>query len=264
MLAVKNALPKAIVLACLLIAECSAQSMSFTKIVVATGFTNPKVVDGYLLYGDTSQPVFNKTGAIVTIERPKDSKLFDLAAEQIPTLDLGDLVKMDETADADKVTTNYLLVGEGSYRLVAYFSDPPAVKRLKIDLGPPKPPPKPDPEPLPKPDVPTPAPVPSDSFGNIGQRVADWATGMPKKPEVAGLYKACADRLESDPGATVNSAIDRMVADRNKLLTIEEQTQYNAKVIGNINADMKARWPMQQLVLASYFRAIAAGLEGAK
>lgn len=255
---VKNALPKAIVLACLFVAECSAQSMTFTKIVVASGFTNPKVVGDYLLYGDTSQPVFNKTGAIITIERPKDSKLFDLAAEQIPTLDLGDLVKMDETVEADKTTTNYLLVGEGSYRLVAYFADPPAVKRLKIDLGPPKPPPKPEPEPLPKPDV------PPDAFGNIGQRVAGWAAGMPKKPEVAGLYKACADRLESDPGTTINSAIDRMVADRNKLLTVEEQTQYNSKVIGNINADMKARWPMQQLVLANYFQAIAAGLEGAK
>lgn len=109
-------------------------------------------------------------------------------------------------------------------------------------------------------DVPKPPPVPPDAFENIGQRVAEWSMGLPKRKVVAAGYRACADRLENDPSHTINSSIDLMMAERTKVLTAEELQQYKT-LLDPLNTDLKKRWPLQRSVLADYFVCIALGLE---
>lgn len=239
---------RSIILLALLCAPAFAQSLTPTKVNVTSGYTNPKVVGPYLLHGDFSKPA-SRPGVLLTIE-PKDAtqKLFDLYAEAIPSLEIAELQSLpDGTA---------LLVGEGRFRVTAFFENPSAVKRLTVELGPPAPP-EPDPEP-PKPDV----VVPADPFDNIGQRVAGWAKGLPKTREVALLYVNCAEEMVGST-KTINACIETMVKARTELLKPEELKLYQP-LIDQLNADLKKRWPMAAMTCASYFNAIAAGLAGAK
>ena len=232
----------------LLCSTCFSQSVTPTKVNVTSGYTNPRVVGPYVLHGDFSIPV-SRPGVLLTVETAsKDQRLFDLYAEQILTAEVGDLQTL---ADG-----SYLLVGEGRFRVTAFFENPSAVKRFSIELGPPKPPPKPDPDP-------TPPVVPPDQFDNIGQRTAVMAKDLPKRAEVAKLYRQCATELESDPKATLNSAVDKMVKSRSVLLKQEELAAYQPLLV-ELNADIRKRYPMHLLVAAEYFQCVATGLEGAK
>src|SRR5690606_35899658 len=64
-----------------------------------------------------------------------------------------------------------------------------------IDIGaspepiPPDPPAPPEPEPDPVPDV------PADRFDNLGQRVAQWAVGLPARKAISGIYQTHAGLL---------------------------------------------------------------------
>lgn len=239
-----------VILLALLCTSTFAQSLTPTKVNVTSGYTNPKVVGPYLLHGDFSKPV-SRPGVLLTIE-PKDAtqKLFDLYAESIPSLEIAELQSLpDGTA---------LLVGEGRFRVTAFFENPSAVKRLTVELGPPVPPkPEPDPEP-PKPDV----VVPADPFDNIGQRTAVWAKGLPKTREVALLYVSCAEEMVGST-KTINACIEAMVTARSALLKPDELKLYQP-LLDQLNADLKKRWPMAAMTCATYFNAIAAGLAGAK
>ena len=148
------------------------------------------------------------------------------------------------------------MVGDGRYRITAFFENPSAVKRMSVELGPPpKPDPKPDPDPDPKPDP--------DVFDNIGQRVAVWSKGLPRRNEVAVLYVECATNLAENERLTQNQAIDLMVEKRKNLLKPDELKAYQP-MIDQLNADLKKRWPMHALVTSAYFKAIAVGLGGVK
>lgn len=235
-----------ILIALLLAVNCFAQTITPTKVNVTSGYTNPKVVGPYVLHGDFSVPV-TKTGVLLTVETSTaGQKLFELFAVQYGTDTPVELQSLEDGS--------YLLVGEGRYSLTATFENPVANKRFSVELGPPMPPPEP-----PKPDV----PVPTDAFDNIGQRVAGWAKGLPRKAEVAALYSALAKDLKENEKLTINQAIDKMVEARKKLLG-DDLKLYQPALIDNLNADLKGRWPMMSLVAADYFSAIAAGLVGAK
>lgn len=238
---------RSILIAVLLCNVCLAQSLTPTKVNVTSGYTNPKVVGPYVLHGDFSKPT-SRPGVLLTIE-PKDAgqKLFDLYAESIPTLEITELQPLPDGTS--------LLVGEGRFRVTAFFENPSAIKRLTVELGPPSPP---DPKPDPKPDV----VVPPDPFDNIGQRTAGWAKGLPKTREVALLYVKCAEEIIGST-KTINTCIEEMVKARSDLLKTEEQRLYQP-LIDQLNADLKKRWPMAAMTCANYFNAIAAGLAGAK
>lgn len=233
-----------LVILCALISSVNAQSLTPTKVNVTSGYTNPKVVGPYVLHGDFSKPT-SRPGVLLTIEtKDANQKLFDLYAEAIPTLEIAELQSLpDGTA---------LLVGEGRYRVTAFFENPSAVKRLTVELGPPSPPPEP-----PKPDV----VVPPDAFENIGQRTAGWAKGLPKTREVAILYVNCAEEMVSTT-KTINACIEEMVKARADLLG--NDLKLYQPLIDQLNADLKKRWPMAAMTCANYFNAIAAGLAGAK
>jgi hypothetical protein len=126
---------------------------------------------------------------------------------------------------------------------------------VKVGNGP-NPPPKPD-----DPDVPTPD-VPVDNYGNIGQRVAVWAAGLPKTKEVANVYKNVANDLLHNAASTVNSATQKLNTERNALLGADAG-KYQP-LIDKTNEDLKSRWPMARGVYAEYLLAISRGLEGAR
>jgi len=229
-----------------------SQTITPTKVNVTSGYTNPRVVGPYVLHGDFSLPV-SRTGMLLAIElASKDQKLFDVYADAIPSLEAGDLQILPDGS--------YLLVGSGKYRVVAFFENPSAVKRFDVELGPPKPDPRPDPDPEPDPE---PSPVPPDKFDNVGQRTAALAKGLPWRAEVAKLYRQCADDLESDPTATINSAVDKIVKARAALLKPAELAAYQP-LLDALNTDIRKRYPIHPLVVAEYFQCIATGLEGAK
>jgi hypothetical protein len=236
----------AILLLCLLCIGSTtiAQTITPTKVNVTSGFTNPRIVGNYILHGESSKPV-SESAILLTLDMASGQNVFDYYADAIPTLEEGALEALPDGS--------YLLVGAGRYRLVFYFENPAAVRRLTVELGPPAPPPEP-----PKPDV----VVPPDAFENIGQRTAVWAKGLPKTQQVAALYVACAEEIVGST-KTINACIETMVKARSQLLTTDEQRLYQP-LLDQLNADLKKRWPMAALTCANYFNAIAAGLVGAK
>lgn len=121
-------------------------------------------------------------------------------------------------------------------------------KTVVVELGPPPPPP-----------VPPAPPVPPDEFNNLGQRVAQWTVGLPKRKELAAVYKAGAEKLKNDLKATINQVTGEVVAQRSSVLGAE-YSQYS-KFISQLQADFDPRKPMDKSVLRSYYIAIALGLE---
>lgn len=240
-----------------LVQACTGQSLTPTRVNIASGYTNPRVVGPYVLHGDFSKPVV-RTGALVTIETASaEQTLFELFAEDTKA---GCIVDLEKLPDGSR-----LLVGDSVYQLTAVFDKPLVIKRLVVDLSlvPPKPnpdpkpePPKPDPKPEPKPDV------PPDEFDNIGQQVAAWAVGLPRKNEVAVLYAQCATDLVSTT-LSINACIAKMVKSRTETLKPEELAAYQP-LLDKLNADFKKRYPMPAQAAADYFNALAAGLGGAK
>jgi hypothetical protein len=220
--------------------------LASNQIEILGGLVQPKVIGGYVTYGANS--TFTPTkAALITVER-SDYKYFDIEAELLPSYEPVNLVEIEPNS--------YLLVATGRVCVTAMGFEPGFKKqKLIIELGPPPPPPKPPTPPAP--------PVPDDAFGNLGKRVATAAAGLPKTPDVAKLYRQAADRLASDPQATINSAVDTLVADRGKLLTPTEVEQYKP-LISLINTDMQSRWPMARQVMSEFLQAIALGLEATK
>ncbi len=113
-------------------------------------------------------------------------------------------------------------------------------------LTPPKPPEPPTPE------------VPADSFGNIGQRVAEWSKSLPSRKLVGEAYLRNAVLLTSADGRnmTIDDVTKRLGTE---LLTIPDYPKF-ATVTSNINLDLATRWPVSKGVLSDYYRCIALGL----
>jgi len=119
------------------------------------------------------------------------------------------------------------------------------------------PPPEPKPNPKPKPDP----EVPPDGFDNIGQRIAQWSAGLPKRTEVGAIYLKYADKLSKQPSFQILEAFTGASADRVAVLGTDV-AKY-ADIVAKINADIATRGPMGKGVVIDYFRAMARGY-GAK
>lgn len=123
------------------------------------------------------------------------------------------------------------------------------------------PPPKPDPDKPDNPDPPKPDPTLPTEFDKIAERVKGWSVGLPKKSEVAAIYRKYGAKLtDGNSGlATINTISAEMVAERNTLLGADGPAYVS--LITNLNTDLAARWPLSKGVLALYWNCIAAGLE---
>lgn len=122
--------------------------------------------------------------------------------------------------------------------------------------------PNPPPGPTPVPPGPDPGPVPDDNYGNIGQRVAAWATGLPKRSEVSQAYKNAANELLHTPIATANSVTTQLGSDRAAALGADVELW--KPLFAKTQDDLNSRWPMSKGSYAEYLLAISRGLDGAK
>lgn len=222
--------------------------ISWTTQKSVTGLVNPRTVGTRILVADESNPVASRVAIVKVVTAAKFVKL---SARK----------SLFEFADLEKLSDNeWLITAPGKYLVEAVTFDPATgidERRIEITFGEPEPPPKPDPVPPPKPN-----PVPEDEFGNIGQRASLLAVGLPKVAEVAVLYRNGAKRLASDPTASID-IVSAELRDRRLALLGAESTKY-AALIAEIKKEQDARWPMGRGVFASFYAAIATGLEAVK
>jgi hypothetical protein len=230
------------------IAQISTIDATVEKAKAITGIASPRVVGDVILVGEDAKPVVSS----VAIVRVGTKAKFVKIKARRSLFDLGAVTKIGDG--------EWMLVGSGKYAVEITTFDP----ELGIDetvvevvLGDPEPEPEP---PAPEPDIPAPGPMPPDAFDNIGQRVAKVTAGLPKRVEVAGVYRFGAKQLREEPLTTVNSAFDRIFAERASILGSDfEKYKPFVELISN---DVKQRWPMSKGVLADYFDAVAVGLGG--
>jgi hypothetical protein len=142
--------------------------VSYAKVTPISGVTVPTIVDGILFGGEDSVPVTSKGAIVRTKTRMKFTELeVTRNDEEIdPKLLKENVVEVVAATDTEpavkETTTSWLLVGEGTYKIVARGYDPilgMAKQRKTIVLGDPTPKP-----PEPKPDDPVPPPQPVKSF----------------------------------------------------------------------------------------------------
>jgi hypothetical protein len=230
------------------IAQTSAIDASVEKAKAITGVQSARIVGEAILIGDESKPVVS---SVAILKVGTKAKFVKIKARR-SLFDFGTVTKIGEN--------EWMLVGSGRYAVEITTFDPEIgidETVVEVVLGDPEPEPEP---PAPEPDVPTPGPVPPDAFDNIGQRVAKVTAGLPKRVEVAGVYRFNAKQLREEPLTTVNSAFDRVFAERAALLGSDfEKYKPFVELIGN---DVKQRWPMARGVVADYFDAVAVGLGG--
>lgn len=228
--------------------------LSYAKVKTVSGVTNPQIVDGMLFVGDESVPILS-TGAVVRCKSKfkfVEIEIFRGDEEVEPKLLREVVAKIDDTTN--ETATAWLVTGEGSYRAIARGYDPTlgmAKQRLTFVLGKPVPPVPPTPPPDPIPDV------PSDAFDNLGQRVAKWSAGLPKRLEVGNVYAKYSVELGTNPRLEIVPAFTAIGKERLAVLG-EDGPKYN-DVTSKINADLSARGPMGKGVLADYLAAIARG-----
>ena len=108
----------------LLCANCLGQTVTTSSVTVATGYVEPRLVADMLVYAEASKPKI-QAAALINIDVPEGTKLFDIWADKIPSMDLAELTEYG---------SGYLLVGEGKYRVTCYF-EPKAIRRVEVVIG---------------------------------------------------------------------------------------------------------------------------------
>ena len=214
----------------------------------------PRVVGNRVYYATDSKVTEGQMGFVV-VNGPADS-----VRVKAKRLRIVDNRIVTERATVEKIgAREFAITGEGTYTVeVTGFSksDVEDYPEFEITLGtiPPKP------EPLPP--GPEPAPnVPPDSFDNLGQRVAQWSVGLPKRVEVGSIYAKYAKQLGSDQKLTISQAFENASQERLAVLGADGP-KYNDIVI-KINAEVSKRIPMGKGVVIDFFNALARGY-GAK
>jgi hypothetical protein len=110
----------------------------------------------------------------------------------------------------------------------------------------------------PDPDVPDPT-IPDDAFDNLGQKVAGWSQGLPKKSEVRQMYQSIVARINSLVLLDINSISNAIKTERDQILGADAAKW--KPLIDNVQKDLATRWPLQKFVYAEYLSAIAEGLK---
>jgi hypothetical protein len=221
--------------------------LSYVKAKTIVGATSPEVLTGGRILVEDDSKISISTVAVIKVVsservRLRAQKALREYAELVP---LGESV--DETTKI--ITSRFLLPGEGSFVIDAMsFSWD---RSIDILLGPEPKPVPPEPEPQPQPDV------PPDAFDNIGQRIAKWSVGLPKRNEVGLIYKKFAWELVNNPQADITKVMTAASSERVALLGTDA-SKYN-DITTKLNADVTARWPMSKGVLSDYLGCVAKG-----
>jgi hypothetical protein len=241
---------KSVLLFLLLCSTTQAQiNLTYTKAKALVGITNPQQVGDRILVGADSLPSISN---VVIIKATTTAKFLKLRAR----------ASLFQTVELEKIGTDeWLLTQPGKYAIEATSFDPDKgidEKTIEVVLDGKVPtPPTPEPDPTPTPPNP-PSPVPVDEFDNLGQRVAIWSSGCPKKTELAACYTKAVKQLREVPSATVNTVVAELIACRTTLLGAD-LPKYKT-MVDNINIDLQARGAMGKAVYADYFEAISKGL----
>lgn len=220
-----------------------------SKIQVVTGLKGVQAVGDILIIDEASKPVFRTA---VVLEVATESKFVDVEAYDPVTNIDADVIQVTDLPKQKR----FIIAGEGKVRVVITAFDPGIKKkRLNLDFGPISPTPKPDPSPEPSPEPADPLPT---SFDGLAQKVKDWSKGLPKKNEVASIYRNYAIKLLT-PQGTISSVSAELVSARTSVLG--DSSAYS-KLLENIHADLVPRWPgFNKAILSDYWNCIAAGLE---
>ena len=190
---------------------------------------------------------------VALIEVTTDCRFWDVTARRSLT-ELGDLAEVERETGKQ---TLVLSGPPGEYLVEAIGFDPErgiARMSLVVTLGTPKPP-----EP-PKPVIPDNLPT---EFDKIAERVAMWSVSVPKRRELAAVYRSYAARITDDPTLTVATAGQLLQTDIKAITnTIEsDKRDFVRTLFANLNQDLTARWPLDKSSLNSYWSCVAAGLE---
>lgn len=220
-----------------------------SKTQALSGMTNPRIFKDFVFYEQPSEPKF-VSAAILKIKT--EAKFVKVKARKT----------LFENGDVFKISNDeFLLVGSGKYAVeIATFDPEKGIdeKTVSVELGD-SPQPVPTPTPTPGPDVPTPD-VPDDKFGNIGKKVATWSAGLPKRLELANVYKEASKRLDEDPASTITQVGEDLLKRRIEVLgtDIEKYSSFTEK----LSADLKTIWPLGRKDYSEYLLAISKGLGG--
>jgi hypothetical protein len=220
-----------------------------SKIQLVTGLKGVQAVGDVLIIDETSKPIFRTA---VILEIATDSKFVDVEAYDPVTNTDADVIQITDLPKQKR----FIIAGDGKIRVVITAFDPGIKKkRLNLDFGPITPTPNPDPSPGPSPDPANPLPT---AFDGLAGKVRDWSKGLPKKKEVAAVYRSCASRLLT-PQGTIGSISAELVSARSSVLG--DVAPYS-KLLDNIQADLVPRWVgISKAVLSDYWNCVAAGLE---
>ena len=220
-----------------------------SKIQVVTGLKGVQAVGDILIIDETSKPIFRTA---VILEIASDSKFVDVEAYDPVTNTDADVIQITDLPKQKR----FIVAGEGKIRVVITAFDPGIKKkRLNLDFGPPAPTPNPTPNPEPSPEPADPLPT---AFDGLAGKVKEWSKGLPKKKEVAAVYRSCASRLLT-PQGTIGTISADLISARTSVLG--DVTPY-AKLLDNIHADLVPRWVgISKAVLSDYWNCVAAGLE---
>lgn len=222
--------------------------VNVVKYQQVTGLKNPVIIGSAIFVESLDATIVSKPVALIIAKSESGSEIRVEASDQ-----------QRQSVVVEKFEGGYLLSAPGKtwVEVKEYIEiEIGGVKRkfladskvIVVELGPPAPPPPPPPP-----------PVPPDAFGNIGQRVAAWTAGLPKRKELAAVYKAASNRLKTDLQATVTVVTSDIVEQRSKVLGTDYQSY--AKFIESLKADLNTRTPMTKGTLADYCAAISLGLE---
>ena len=210
------------------------------------GLTNPQTVEGST-FSTTKPTQVKPAGLLDVVTEASDVKVVAFGTGLKP-VELTKLADRQWSWTAPGTTVFIVTATDWDKRI-----NETSIVTAELESAPPGPGPGPGPDPVPNPTV------PDDRFENIGKRVASWATGLPKRKEVAAVYRNAAKRLRTDLAATVNIVTSEIESQRTVILTGSADSY--AKLIANLNDDVKKRWPLTKRDLSDYCEAIAAGLE---
>jgi hypothetical protein len=232
----------------------SQVELSYTIRKTIVGAVNAEILPGGRILIDDDSKI---AGSVVAEVRATSKNPYKFEAMKSLT-EYATLIPLPDRVLEGVTTKRFLLTGEGFFVFKATSRTDDLDRSIEITIGKPEPIP-----PLPIPPGPDPQPnVPKDDFDNIGQRVAGWASGLPKTKEVSAVYAKYAKELRTNPAMQITQAFSQASAERIALLGADS-TRYN-DVTDKINADIKARGAMSKGVVADYFTALAAGYAGAK
>jgi hypothetical protein len=248
---------RSIILALLFSTSCLGQlSIDYDKAKSIVGVSNPRIYANYVLIGSDSDPKVAESAII----KVNTTLKFVLVSAKKSLFESVPVQKMAED------NSEWLLVGSGRYLVEVIAFDPGIEKKeMEVIIGllpptPPNPPPNPPTPPTPPTPPSPPSPVvPPDAFHNLGQRVATTTNSLPKRAEVALLYRRAAERMASDPTSTINGIVGDLVNNRTNVLGADEK--HYLPFIELINAEKAANWPMSRGTYADFLSAIAVGLE---